>query len=68
MIKQFRDNMDFMLDLVRKILNLKPKDKLVFQTLNVTFDEEKQVNLNELKSKFEVDLTISFSSPFSKQL
>ena len=40
MIKQFRDNMDFMLDLVRKILNLKPKDKLVFQTLNETFDEE----------------------------
>ena len=40
MIKQFRDNMDLMLELVRKILNLKPKDKLVFKDLNETFDEE----------------------------
>ena len=40
MIKQFRDNMDLMLDLVRKILNLKPKDKVSFNALNETFDEE----------------------------
>ena len=40
MIKQYKENMDLILELVRKILNLGPKDKVVFNTLNETFDEE----------------------------
>ena len=40
MIKQYKENMDLILELVRKILNLGPKDRLVFNKLNETFDEE----------------------------
>ncbi len=40
MIKQYKENMDLILELVRKILNIGPKDKLVFNKLNETFDEE----------------------------
>ena len=40
MINQYKENMDLILDLVLKILNQKPKDKILFNKLNETFDEE----------------------------
>ena len=40
MIKQYKENMDLILELVRKILNIGPKDRLNFNKLNETFDEE----------------------------
>ena len=68
MIKQFRDNMDLMLELVRKILNLKPKDKLVFKDLNETFDEEfsspsykDDKLLNKMDSIYKIDSKILLS-------
>jgi len=40
MVKQYKENMDLILELVRKVLNITPKDKLQFNVLNETFDEE----------------------------
>ena len=44
MIKQYKENMNLILDLVSKILNLKPKDKISFKLLNETFDSEIEVS------------------------
>ncbi len=40
MIKQYKDNMDLIVEVIRKVLNLKPKDKLQFNKLNETFDAD----------------------------
>ena len=40
MINQYRDNMDLLIDLVKKIIDFKPKDKINFSKLNETFDAD----------------------------
>ncbi len=40
MIKQYKENMDLLVELVRKTLGLKPKDKLNFNQMNELFDAD----------------------------